>query len=58
MQLETERLLLRSLQSTDILTLAALWSDSEVTRFMGGPRDYQSILKTLQEDLDQNPALL
>ena len=56
MHLETERLLLRSLQSTDIITLADLWSDFEVTRFMGGPRDYQTTLKILQEDLDQNPA--
>ena len=58
MRLETQRLLLRPLQSTDIIALATLWSDSEVTRFMGGPRDYQSILKTLQEELDQNLVLL
>ncbi len=54
MQLETDRLLLRPLQSTDMIALSTLWSDVEVTRFMGGPRDYQTILTILQEDLNQN----
>ena len=56
MRLETKRLLLRTLQNTDLIALATLWSDIEVTRFMGGPRDYQTIFKILQEDLNKNPA--
>jgi len=55
MRLETERLLLRPPETADFVTLANLWSDAEVTQFMGGPRDYQSVLKSLQEDYEQNP---
>ena len=37
--LETERLELRRLQSRDIPSLLDLWTDPEVTAYMGGPRD-------------------
>jgi len=36
---ETERLLLRRQQSSDIEFLVNLWADPQVTRYMGGPRD-------------------
>lgn len=51
MILETERLLLRPIQYTDVNVLASLWTDPEVTRFMGGPRDFQEIHKVLLEDV-------
>lgn len=37
--LETERLLLRRQQASDVPPLVDLWSDPEVTRYLGGPRD-------------------
>jgi [ribosomal protein S5]-alanine N-acetyltransferase len=39
--LETERLRLRRQTADDIPALVALWSDPEVTRHMGGPRERQ-----------------
>ncbi len=51
--LETGRLLLRRQTADDIPALVALWSDPEVTRYMGGPRDRQFLeeefRKTAQE---------
>jgi RimJ/RimL family protein N-acetyltransferase len=37
--LETERLILRRQVREDTPALVALWTDEEVTRYMGGPRD-------------------
>jgi hypothetical protein len=37
--LETERLLLRRQTGDDIPALVALWSDPQVTRHLGGPRE-------------------
>lgn len=50
MQIETERLLIRSLEVADASALAAIWSDPEVTRHMGGPRDFPDIREGLEED--------
>jgi [ribosomal protein S5]-alanine N-acetyltransferase len=36
---ETERLLLRRQTAADIPALVALWSDPEITRHLGGPRE-------------------
>jgi RimJ/RimL family protein N-acetyltransferase len=36
--LATERLVLRRLRESDLDALAAIHSDAEVTRFLGGPR--------------------
>ena len=47
--LETQRLLLRYQQTTDIAFLADLWSDPEVTRYMGGPRDRAWLLSVFEE---------
>ena len=41
--LETERLVLRRLQVSDVDALVSLWSDPDVTEFMGGPRDAERI---------------
>ena len=37
--LETERLVLRRQAGADVAFLVALWSDPDVTRHLGGPRD-------------------
>ena len=55
MELETERLFLRPLQTSDIAALASLWADPEITRFMGGPRNYDEVHKDLTEDAQLQP---
>jgi RimJ/RimL family protein N-acetyltransferase len=52
--LETRRLLLRNTQASDIPELVRMWTDPEVTRFMGGPRDAIQLEKTFAEDV-HNP---
>jgi ribosomal-protein-alanine N-acetyltransferase len=47
--LETPRLLLRRSLEADIPALIALWTDPEVTRHMGGPRDEATLRKSLRE---------
>jgi ribosomal-protein-alanine N-acetyltransferase len=37
--LETDRLILKRLQTKDIIPLVDIWSDPEVTHYLGGPRD-------------------
>ena len=55
MRLETERLLLRAMQPDDIPALVRLWTDPEVTRYMGGPREPAYLEKVFAEDLN-NPT--
>ena len=50
LRIETERLLIRSLEVADASPLAAIWSDPEVTRHMDGPRDFADIRQGLEED--------
>lgn len=50
MRLETERLLLRPFEARDIDALVGLWTDPEVTRFMGGPRDPAELKALFEED--------
>jgi RimJ/RimL family protein N-acetyltransferase len=52
MNLKTERLLIRKLQKSDIPALVELWTDPDVTRFMGGPRDQDFLEQTFIEDVD------
>ena len=47
--LETERLLLRRQQEVDIAALTDLWSDPQVTLFLGGPRDREWLKETFAE---------
>ncbi len=47
--LQTRRLILRRLQPSDIQALADLWTDPEVTQYMGGPRDRARLLATLED---------
>lgn len=49
MILETERLVLRYQQPSDVAALAELWTDPEVTEHMGGPRDRAKLLSALEE---------
>ena len=51
MYLETDRLYLRSLEEPDIPVLASLWTEPEVTHFIGGPRVYDEVYTNLTEDL-------
>ncbi len=55
MNLETSRLLLRSLRTDDAPALAALWTDPDVTRFMGGPREYQKLIAIFDQDAQVAP---
>jgi ribosomal-protein-alanine N-acetyltransferase len=51
MRLETERLWLRELQADDLPALVSLWSDPDVTRYAGGPREAAGVRGALEEDL-------
>jgi len=55
MKIETARLIIGSTQGVDPEPIAALWADPEVTYYMGGPRDYEEILRILTEDAHLNP---
>jgi RimJ/RimL family protein N-acetyltransferase len=48
--LETARLRLRTLRPSDVDFLVGLWTDPEVTRYMGGPRDRTELERSLAED--------
>jgi [ribosomal protein S5]-alanine N-acetyltransferase len=54
--IETPRLILRPLTAADAEPLARLWTDPQVTAFMGGPRDYAQMLVNVAEDAAVNPA--
>lgn len=47
--LETERLLLRYLHHEDVPTLVNLWTDPEVTRYLGGPREIETLRQKLMD---------
>lgn len=55
MRLETKRLLLRELEAGDIDALVALWTDPQVTAFVGGPRDPEELRRSFNEDLGRQP---
>ncbi len=50
MHLETERLVLRDMEEDDAESLADLWTDPQVTKFMGGPRDYDNLISVFEQD--------
>ena len=52
--LETERLILKYQQASDIAFLVDLWTDPDVTRYLGGPRD-RDWLQPVFEETAQNP---
>ena len=41
---------MRALLPSDAQALAELWTDPEVTRFMGGPRDFDELRATFLEE--------
>lgn len=51
MNLETERLILRNLEERDVPAVIAIWTDPDVTRYMGGPRDSDRLRTSILEDL-------
>lgn len=48
---ETERLIVRATAPRDVEMLAELWSDPDVTVFLGGPRKAEDVTRFLREDL-------
>jgi RimJ/RimL family protein N-acetyltransferase len=48
---ETERLIVRALAPGDVEALAALWCDAAATAYLGGPRTFDEVCRTLREDL-------
>ena len=48
---ETERLIVLALEPGHVEALAALWCDPEATAYLGGPRTYEAVCRTLREDL-------
>ncbi len=58
MLIETQRLLLRPLTSADVDAIVQIWTDPDVTRYMGGPRDPEKVRATLTEDARANPPPL
>ena len=57
MELETDRLFLRPLQVEDIVTLTNLWTDPEITLYMGGPSDYKEVYEDLMKETQTEPSL-
>lgn len=54
--METERLQLRRVQAKDVIVLAEIWSDPQVTRYMGGPRDFEKVRVRIEEDVHADAA--
>ena len=54
MKIETDRLIIRSIQETDLESLAELWIDPDVTYYMGGQRNHEEVLKSLEDDVQAN----
>ena len=52
--LETEGLILRTHRAADVDALVELWSDPEVTRHLGGPRD-RDWLRSVFEETARDP---
>jgi ribosomal-protein-alanine N-acetyltransferase len=53
--LQTERLLLTRMRPAHVPALVDLWTDPDVTRYMGGPRERLSLESDLEQSA-QNPA--
>ena len=55
MYLMTPRLIIRTLELKDVEPLCRMWSDPDVTQFMGGPREYDWLVKTFTEIAHEEP---
>jgi ribosomal-protein-alanine N-acetyltransferase len=53
--IETDRLLLRTLKFSDFSKLIKLWTDPLVTKYMGGPRNKESLEQGFYKDLNSYP---
>ena len=53
---ETGRLTIRLLAERDIAQLAALWTDAQVTYYLGGARVFEEVWASLKRDLEVPPA--
>lgn len=53
--IQTERLIIRHLVKGDAEALAGLWTDPQVTRYMGGPREYRKVYDNFVEDAAVDP---
>lgn len=40
---ETKRLKIRLMTEADVPVVSTIWTDAEVTRFMGGPRVFEKL---------------
>lgn len=49
MRIDTPRLFIKSLEAADAVPLARIWADPQVTRYMGGPRDYERVRALLED---------
>ena len=54
MMLETKRLLLRNITPADAEFLIDLWTDPDVTKYMGGPRNRKNMISDIKENI-RNP---
>jgi RimJ/RimL family protein N-acetyltransferase len=48
---ETERLIVRTHEATDVEPLARLWCDPKATAYMGGPRDFDRVCQSIRDDI-------
>lgn len=51
---ETPRLIVRRLLPQDVSALVAIWTDADVTYYMGGPRDRSSVQDMLEAESRSN----
>ncbi|MDM8527708.1 GNAT family N-acetyltransferase [Anaerolineales bacterium HSG24] len=49
--IQTKRLHLRNIQPSDVPSLIELWQNPDVTRYMGGPREHDMLVKAFQDEL-------
>ena len=52
-RIKTNRLLIRPTEPADAPALAEIWTDPVVTRYMGGPRDYETLLREFAAEARQ-----
>lgn len=52
---ETKRLTIRLLTESDISVLGSIWTDDQVTRFVGGPRVFEDVCASFRRDLNAPP---
>ena len=56
-RLVTQPLVVRDVEAVDAPTIARIWADSELTRFLGGPRDARQVEASVLEAATDPPRL-